>query len=574
MGDVAQSWPKLAFVPSPYLGEILGSWLARIELHNGRGAWNQLLEAVGYEGRFLRPAFDLAPHSAKLDALLAVLGTTYESVLWRLTTLPYWLVFEAGTRAEGVLPGTVATPTLAPNGRLTTTLRLMGFARCAGEALRPRYCPQCLAQDVDTVGEPFWHRDHQLPTTFFCPRHGDPLHVACERCGYAATSDPRCLVSLPSLRCRCGHDLRCVRYRLRAPEMHLALARLSAQAVATPNLRWDRHQVGAYFRSMATGHPGRYYKRLLERTFGVVHVPRARSYLPIPEVGAGLPTHLRLSSRFERAGARDYCVLLTAMGVSWDQAVERFQRCDGVSTVGQGQKMPSAPTSGSRRQELLQWAETHPSTPIASYKHYWYFRLNDAEWLEALFRVRLKPIPSIAEDRESLRTIACDADSPAAMRRIQLSYVAAGRRAQHRDAQWLLEQRAKLSQEGARNGIDAWARVQGERVVAMEQALATWLRTEERPQWISPATLGGIAGLSYAQAGAVVRAHRPLREAIDEANRDGLRRRALWGARQLAAEGLPLSPRAIAVRAGQNNSSMRRMALAVIEQCQRPAGER
>lgn len=38
----------LPYIPVPYPDEILGSWFARLSLHNGEAAWRSLLKAAGY----------------------------------------------------------------------------------------------------------------------------------------------------------------------------------------------------------------------------------------------------------------------------------------------------------------------------------------------------------------------------------------------------------------------------------------------------------------------------------------------------------------------------------------------
>ncbi len=35
-----------------------------------------------------------------------------------------------------------------------------------------RYCPMCFAEDIETYGETYWHRSHQIPYATACPKHG------------------------------------------------------------------------------------------------------------------------------------------------------------------------------------------------------------------------------------------------------------------------------------------------------------------------------------------------------------------------------------------------------------------
>lgn len=34
-----------------------------------------------------------------------------------------------------------------------------------------KYCPQCYKDDIARVGEPYWHREHQVPLITVCPKH-------------------------------------------------------------------------------------------------------------------------------------------------------------------------------------------------------------------------------------------------------------------------------------------------------------------------------------------------------------------------------------------------------------------
>lgn len=36
----------------------------------------------------------------------------------------------------------------------------------------PKYCPVCYQEDKERYGEPYWHREHQIPLMPLCPTHG------------------------------------------------------------------------------------------------------------------------------------------------------------------------------------------------------------------------------------------------------------------------------------------------------------------------------------------------------------------------------------------------------------------
>lgn len=90
---------NLPYVPQPYTDEILGSWLARAALLNGRGAWRSLLEESGFGRRIEKPIFDMPDYEPKVERLLNHLGCSYEYALLNLSTYQFWASFErSGTQ--------------------------------------------------------------------------------------------------------------------------------------------------------------------------------------------------------------------------------------------------------------------------------------------------------------------------------------------------------------------------------------------------------------------------------------------------------------------------------------------
>jgi hypothetical protein len=61
----------------------------------------------------------------------------------------------------------------ALSGELTVITSIRRFSDVA--SWRPRFCPQCAADEVEQYGEPYWHIDHQIPMMTLCPVHGGVL---------------------------------------------------------------------------------------------------------------------------------------------------------------------------------------------------------------------------------------------------------------------------------------------------------------------------------------------------------------------------------------------------------------
>jgi len=70
-----------------------------------------------------------------------------------------------------------------------------------------RYCPECILNDVETYGETYWHRTHQLPAMMFCPKHCVRLHdSAIEVIGSHMNFRPASAESLPECSVTADND--------------------------------------------------------------------------------------------------------------------------------------------------------------------------------------------------------------------------------------------------------------------------------------------------------------------------------------------------------------------------------
>ena len=89
----------LPFRLNAYPDEVIGSWLARLKLHNDCGPWRRLLGVTGF-GRTLQCApFERLDWSPKYERLLAALGISYEQAV--LSLRPHhtgWPSAQAKTR--------------------------------------------------------------------------------------------------------------------------------------------------------------------------------------------------------------------------------------------------------------------------------------------------------------------------------------------------------------------------------------------------------------------------------------------------------------------------------------------
>lgn len=83
------------------------------------------------------------------------------------TLLPYYLAFDPPQKLEDLLAMSARTD--QPLGKL------MGHFRPPQLPTRLRYCRSCRDEDIERIGEPYWHVAHQLPYVINCAKHGDRL---------------------------------------------------------------------------------------------------------------------------------------------------------------------------------------------------------------------------------------------------------------------------------------------------------------------------------------------------------------------------------------------------------------
>lgn len=554
----------LPYIPPPYPDEILGSWLARISLHNGQGAWQALLESTGNGLRLRKPHFDLLDYDDKIEKLLNALGTGYEQAMIELTTLPYWLAFDAVSDEK--LPGTTAIPRLInPQKQALRGLRGLGIGRSNQEALQPHYCPQCLDQDRMVCGEPYWHRSHQLPNVFFCPEHQYPLQTVCPVCSaYMVTVSSR-LIDLPRLQCSCGNNFRLLAHFKPPPRVYLLLTQISVQALNCTQLRWDYKQVRMYLRSLLDAHANSHlgqYESALSATFDMTPDAVRRLYAKVPWHSNSGP-RLWLQRHFRRTRAPECCALLVSMGVDFKRSTLGFQQAT-IDASDNAIKLPfqfRELTVNFARRDILRRVAVYPNLSPSDHKNpYWFLRINDPQWLKERFPgISRSPIPNIQDDRKSIIDFILS-NNTALPRKLyhRVMNKPASVRAKYRDRDWYDQQLDQLLQfkkgkaAANRNTIDK------QRASAMADALQKLLQEEDRPRHIFPQTLAATAGLSQSQAGDIYRTHQHLRDTIAAVNDDWPRRKLLWAARQLQATGLSLTVGKICERANFPSSNENR----------------
>ncbi|CAJ0683581.1 TniQ family protein [Ralstonia wenshanensis] len=549
----------LPFVPKPYPDEILGSWLARVPLYNGLGAWRALLDECGFGQRPHIAIFDLASFSANLHSLLVALGTNYNRALVELTTYSYWATFDAA--ADKILwsGGVEKLPALSFNNRQPVkSLKSAGVWARGGHTRRIRCCPCCLQDDLREYGEVYWHRSHNLPNIWFCTKHNCPLQHQCPRCGRVPKFSIRD-TTVARLACACGQDLRRRADGPRPSPALLRLAEMSLQALNAGVPEWNRNHARSFLRELAVN---RDYPEILSSTYDLgwdtVSVRSNRR-----AIGAS-PFSVVLNPIINLARAPEYCAFLAALHVDFLDITKVLR---GRPTSNVYRRQPSLSFTNEStvedvRSDLLQCLSRHVRRQCAGLWQYWFLRIRDADWMAQQFPlIARRKLPPISEDRKNIRQFfAKKIESVRTGLPISYRDSVACLRAQVRDRDWLSRQRGlferqlKMTRDGNRK------RIPGRRVKIIEEAIAVLLTREGRPPTIDCRRLADLTDLSLHQVEVVVRQYPRLRHAIDAANRDLPRRQLHWAASQLVNEGKRLSLTSMARRAGLGHKQFPKLA--------------
>lgn len=529
------------YVPQPYPDEILGSWLARIALLNGRGAWRTLLEESGFGRRIEKPLFDMPDFDTKTNNLLNHLGCTYEYALLNLSTFQYWASFECSNTEY--LKGTAEVKALIQKGKVVSQLNRVGHQSSQSISLKPYFCSLCLISDLSNFGEPYWRRSHQLPTVYYCPTHHIPLQNKCTGCSISNLTGGKNLMPLPSMVCSCGYDYRKQENSLVfSSEIYQRLTKVSIDALQNQKQNWCADNVKAYFKNLTLEYlgakKGQIYQKI-KKIFGAEEISPSR-FLIKPPGHIGPELFFRPPSLFRSS---EYCLILASMDIDFVSASESFSGsillmpCPPMQNkvVGVPENVESAFTQLSERIKHC------PNSPISRHATlYWYLRINAVDSLKCFLpNIHQQPIPTIEEDRSKIKILLSTQSKP------KYNNSAPIVRATIRDNAWLDNQKQEKYQN-SKNQIKVNKQQQDCLLFEkLKHKLQEILNNENRPERITLIRLGAHISYSASQIIQFAKKFPELNQEIKKINNDKMRRQLVWAAKELKSEGVILTAKKI-----------------------------
>ena len=166
--------------PTPYPGELWYSVICRCHIAMGSTSWAETVRSL--YGRPRMPVGTLYPSQAiqQVAAQLPPGVLNLRECAMDHTLLPILLRFHPTSQKKQVLHSFMDGEDIQP--------KLLFTARAREREGPLKYCPMCREEDTASYGEPYWHREHQIPTIPLCPRHGCRL-IAVEASNTRSRSD-------------------------------------------------------------------------------------------------------------------------------------------------------------------------------------------------------------------------------------------------------------------------------------------------------------------------------------------------------------------------------------------------
>ena len=153
----------LSYFPTPYPGELWYSVVARYHKHTGALSWQATMENLfdGVRGADVGSFFPNNSIKRILEQLPPDFLTPQQIAL-NHTLLPFLMRFQSTDRKTDIMEAFLQGQDMRPRYLRATRDIKPRSLRC---------CPACIREDIETYGEAYWHREHQIGLTPLCPHH-------------------------------------------------------------------------------------------------------------------------------------------------------------------------------------------------------------------------------------------------------------------------------------------------------------------------------------------------------------------------------------------------------------------
>ncbi|KAB7668950.1 TnsD family Tn7-like transposition protein [Bacillus sp. B1-b2] len=160
----------MTFFPVPYKDELLYSILARYHVRSGNVSIKATQKDI-YGTDSITAIMDLPSHIYRIMENLPV-GHHYtpEYLIANHTLYPFYAAFLPPDHAAKVKESMIGDN----GGSIYNRIGLIASSVKFNQYFK--FCPQCAEEEMDNLGEMYWHRIHQIPGVLVCPDHNIPLY--------------------------------------------------------------------------------------------------------------------------------------------------------------------------------------------------------------------------------------------------------------------------------------------------------------------------------------------------------------------------------------------------------------
>ncbi|SDD72671.1 TnsD family Tn7-like transposition protein [Sporomusa acidovorans] len=189
----------IKYFPRPYPDELLYSVIARFQRHFGNSQ-SELIRSLWGKTKYPFRGYQVNRLQKLLDNTL--LGQCYSAkqLAFQHTLWPFFSAFSGRDVQNTMFHNMIVDVAKNTTGFIGSHLSNIGRKKSL------QFCPECMKADIESYGEPYWHRIHQAPGVLICPWHEIVLRNTCPMCGIPILSQGMQYACLDAC-CVNGHDL-------------------------------------------------------------------------------------------------------------------------------------------------------------------------------------------------------------------------------------------------------------------------------------------------------------------------------------------------------------------------------
>lgn len=158
----------ISFFPSPYADEVLYSLLCRYHIRSGNVSYSDSIKDL-YSGRYIKSVIDLPCNNFKLLSNLPY-KINIDDFIEEFTLVNYYTAFLSKDIKKGII-GILAQDNVS--GIHSKVAAAQNVTKYNGYI---KICPKCYREEVESNGEGYLHKLHQIPEVCVCLKHKQALY--------------------------------------------------------------------------------------------------------------------------------------------------------------------------------------------------------------------------------------------------------------------------------------------------------------------------------------------------------------------------------------------------------------